>query len=551
MHRLFNTHNIRKTYEADGLWDFETEDGGYKGKITVPSCWETVPELASYKGRAVYRKTMTFGGNVRLSFKGVSHTAEVYCDNRLIARHYNAYTPFHADICTEYGEHEIKIIVDNAYSQDSTLHKENDYYTYGGIIRPMIVEELGSAVIEYIHFEPFRQDGTWKAKIKTAVTGKSGDEDFKLRLSLGEKPFLETDITVTVDETTVFEYEHEFEGVTEYTMDNPVLYTVKAQLYQNETAADDLIDRIGFREIRMDGKRLLLNGTPIRLKGFNRHEDYNSLGSSIPIQAMMRDIALIKGTGANSIRTSHYPNDELFLDLCDEMGILVWEEAHARGLKYEHMSNPNFIPQSYNCIDEMITNHYNHPCIFCWGILNECVSETGFGRSCYKKLYDRISSLDTSRPKTSASNRHSTDSLTDICLDLEDIVSMNMYPLWYNDRKPEDKIAELKKHIALSGNGEKPFIISEIGAGAIYGFRSDTGCKWSEERQAQILDRQLEAVLSDDDICGVFIWQFCDCRVDDSWFHERPKAQNNKGIVDEFRRKKLAYEVVKKHFQMD
>ncbi len=263
----------------------------------------------------------------------------------------------------------------------------------------------------------------------------------------------------------------------------------------------------------------------------------------------MRDIALILDTGANAIRTSHYPNDELFLDICDELGILVWEEAHARGLNEEKMRNPNFIPQSIKCIDEMLFNHYNHPSVFCWGILNECVSNSEFGRECYSTLFEKIEKWDSSRPLTFASNKF----YSDICLDLVDIVSMNIYPLWYESHGKSvlESLDAVKKYIRSTGNDNKPFIISEIGAGGIYGYRSDTEAKWTEERQAKILDEQLNVILADDDISGVFIWQFCDVRVDEGWFMSRPRCENNKGIVDEYRRKKLAFEVVKRHFLQD
>ena len=137
MHRLFKTHKVRNIYEADGLWDFETADGVWKGKLAVPCCWETVPELVNYKGKGIYTKKINLGGNVRFVFKGVSHTADVYVDNKHIKHHYNAFTPFSADVYLEKGDHEIKIVADNAYSKDSALHVENDYYTFGGIIRPM------------------------------------------------------------------------------------------------------------------------------------------------------------------------------------------------------------------------------------------------------------------------------------------------------------------------------------------------------------------------------------------------------------------------------
>ena len=111
MYRLFNTHNVRRVREADGLWDFRTETGSYEGKLAVPSCWEAIPSLASYKGKAEYRKTFTFGGNIRLVFKGVSHTAKLFVDGEFICEHYNAYTEFYADLSLPYGEHEIKFKV--------------------------------------------------------------------------------------------------------------------------------------------------------------------------------------------------------------------------------------------------------------------------------------------------------------------------------------------------------------------------------------------------------------------------------------------------------
>ena len=551
MHRLFETHHVRKYRDLSGLWDFSTKDGSFSDKLAVPSCWEVVPGLAAYKGVGVYKKTFKFGGKARLVFKGVSHTAQVFCDGKKLGDHYNAYTPFYFDVeCTD-GEHEIRVVVDNAYSDASALHVENDYYTYGGIIRPALLEELGDAVVNYVHFTPKKKNGVWCATIAVGIESKCDeDQDITLRLKIDDEYFTEKAVKLGAKEACVVEIEHGFNGVTEYSPEEPNLHLISAELWRDNVAIDDLVERVGFREITVNGKDLLLNGKKIRILGFNRHEDYNSLGSSIPWQAIMRDLALIKETGANSVRTCHYPNDELFLDACDELGLLVWEEAHARGLNEEKMRNPNFIPQSLKCIDEMILNHFNHPSIFCWGILNECVSDNEFGRDCYKQLYDRIASLDSSRPKTSASNKQ----YKDICFDLEEIVSINMYPAWYDffkNASVEYVLDSLIKYVDETGNGNKPFIVSEIGAGAIYGYRTDSECKWSEEGQATILDKQLSAVLSRDDVTGVFLWQFCDVRVDESWFSSRPRCGNNKGIVDEYRRKKLAFETVKRHFKAD
>ncbi|MBR0366058.1 MAG: beta-glucuronidase, partial [Clostridia bacterium] len=289
------------------------------------------------------------------------------------------------------------------------------------------------------------------------------------------------------------------------------------------------------------------NGEPMYMKGFNRHEDYAVDGCAVSLQHMAQDMDLMQDMNANAVRTCHYPNDERFLDLCDERGMLVWEENHARGFVLEQMQNPNFERQCEDCIREMIENHYNHPSIVIWGILNECASETEEGRRMYKKQYEQIRSMDMSRPTTSATCRH----LKDICLDLPDVVSFNMYTKWYID----DDIGAVNDReidwIYESGGETKPIIVSELGAAALYGYRDRSMCKWSEEYQAALLDESLEVYMTDERISGVFVWQFADCRVtpEDGWFATRARCHNNKGVVDEYRRPKMAYDTVKSKFE--
>jgi len=117
--------------------------------------------------------------------------------------------------------------------------------------------------------------------------------------------------------------------------------------------------------------------------------------------------------------------------------------------------------------------------------------------------------------------------------------------------RPVDwQIAAKREEIAAGGGGEKPLIISEIGAGAIYGFHDPLSrCKWTEERQCDILRQQIEAVFAEKAVCGIFLWQFADCRVtEEEWFDKRPLCCNNKGVVDEYRRPKMSYAVVKELF---
>lgn len=553
MLRLFATHEIRRQEElSDCLWDFSTmPDNGepVRGKAVVPGCWENWPGTRTYRGKACYEKEFEAGGNLRLEFKGVSHTADVFLDGKQVAHHYNAYTPFSAVVPgLPEGRHRLKVVVDNSFCVESALHVPNDYQSYGGITRGVALERLGALYIEWLHFTPLLKDGNWYAGVEVKICNL-GAEHFsgKISLRLNGRTITEVSVELAGKEDRIVTMEEvPCPGVSSWNMESPILYKLSAQILDEAgVPVDDLIDRVGFREVRVEGKEILLNGSPVKIKGFCRHEEHPQFGCALPFAAIQQDLLLMKEMGANSVRTSHYPNDEIFLDLCDETGFLVWEENHARGLSEEAMRNPNFERQCEDCIQEMIDAHYNHPSIYIWGILNECASHTEYGRECYEKQLSLIRRLDKSRPCSYASCQFKTD----ICFDLADVVSYNIYPLWYHETPPEEYLKDLYDWVQKDTKGAgKPFLITEVGAGGIYGYRRPDRVKWSEERQAEILEEQLKAILSHEDISGVYIWQFCDCNVCESWFGSRPRTMNNKGIVDEYRRPKLAAETVKRMF---
>lgn len=564
MIRTFTTHRIRKQEELTGkLWNFSPLQGEYAGKqfqVPTPSCWENYPDFGLYRGSGIYTTQFTGEGNLRIVCKGVSHTATVLLDGRCIAGHYNAYTAFSTVVpAVPAGVHTLEIIADNRFSEKSALHVPNDYMSYGGISRPVVLEQVEDIYIEQVHVTPSFRDGYWHARIEVAVqnlsetkpSGQSGGNDssrsIDILVSIAGKT-LALSAQVLPPGRSIHEGELSFTDVTPWQPDTPTLYEVEAVLQKDGQPFDDLIDRFGFREVKTEDKQILLNGKPLRIKGLCRHEDHPQFGCALPFSAMAHDLALIKHLGANSVRTSHYPNDEIFLDLCDEQGILVWEENHARGLSLEQMQNPGFEPQAQQVIREMIEQHYNHPSIYIWGILNECASDTEYGRGCYQRQFDLIRSLDRSRPCSFASCKIKCD----ISLGLPDIVSYNIYPLWYHDTPPGQYLNDLYQWVQKETEGSgKPFLITEIGAGGIYGHRSTYSTKWSEEYQAHALKEQIEAVLAYPDCVGIYVWQFCDIRISEEGWYGRPRTMNNKGILDEYRRPKLCYEVVKKLFEAE
>ena len=551
MIRTFQTHRIRRQQElTESLWHFTALSGENAGKsfpVATPSCWETYPGFGLYRGEGKYETIFCAGGDLRIECKGVSHTANVYLDGALIREHYNAYTPFSVLVKdVPKGEHTLSIVADNRFSPESALHVPNDYMSYGGVTRPVAVEEVNDCYLERIHITPVPENGRWRTHIEATVCNLRETRPVILRVRIaGEEAALTKTLPEGENELAL---ELSFSDVKTWSPETPVLYTAEAQLERDGEAFDDLIDRFGFRKITIRDGRILLNGSPLRIRGLCRHEDHSHFGCALPYEAMMHDLLQIKDLGANSVRTAHDPNDERFLNLCDELGILVWEENHARGLSLEQMQNPNFERQAEEVTREMILDHYNHPSIYIWGILNECASDSEYGKECYRAQFEIIRSLDKTRPTSFASCKLKTD----LCFGLPDVVSYNIYPKWYHDTPVKEYLNDLYTWVQDETDGRgKPFLVTEIGAGGLYGYRTPYASKWSEEYQQKALEEQLTGVLSHPACSGVYIWQFSDIRISEEWWGTRPRTMNNKGVVDEYRRPKLCYETVKRIFERD
>lgn len=540
--RLFKTHHIRRSVLLDDLWEVSVP-GKWKGRVPVPSCLETIPALSSYRGNAEYRTETAFGGNMLLTFSGVSHTAEVFFDGKRLGSHYGAYGAFSFAVpSVADGNHTVTVRADNSFHEDSALHIPNDYYSYLGITRPVSLELIPDVYITYVHFTPSRVNGHWQAEIELELSNiGTKDDTVFASVRVGDDALAMGECRIAAGQTRKITGILDAPHAQSYEKDRPVLYCLEAVLKKDGIPTDDLIDRVGFREIAIDGGRILMNGKPLSLFGFNRHEDYAEFGCALPLQAMMRDIELFRDLGADCVRTCHYPNDERFLDLCDEYGILVWEEGHSRGLDEKKMRHPRFMEQMSLSVSEMQNQHFNHPSIFVWGLLNECATYTEYGRGCCETLIRQIKETDPSRPVTYAGCWIGKD----LCLEYADIVSYNMYPGWYTEDTVKEYIDRVCSWAKNAGGEGKPFIISEIGAGAVYGYHKETEDKWTEEYQDTLIREIIETCTDDPSVSAVFLWQFADCRVDPKFFAGRPKTENNKGIVDIYRRRKLAYRTVR------
>lgn len=239
--RMFKTHKVRKEIYHPPMWEVNLlDEEGNKGQaytMMVPGTWETNPQLASYKGKALYSQNITFGGNVRLNFKGVSHTAYVYVDGHEVAYHYNAYTEFEVVLKNQsYDNHLIEVRVDNSFHEESALHVPNDYYSYGGITRPLIIESLEDIYIGSLRFKPYQREGIWYGQLSIELINLSEDRDeLRLVASLNGVSYDLYEGDLKGGSSFEIVKEVRFADVKKYSLDQPHLYLLSLNLFLTMT----------------------------------------------------------------------------------------------------------------------------------------------------------------------------------------------------------------------------------------------------------------------------------------------------------------------------
>ena len=269
----------------------------------------------------------------------------------------------------------------------------------------------------------------------------------------------------------------------------------------------------------------------------------------MPEGLLVSDIQQLLDMGCNFVRGSHYPQDLRFLDLCDETGICVWNEGIGWQHTEQHLTDPHFIEAQVKHLEEMVAMSYNHASVIMWGTLNESDSNKPACRPTYERFLNTLRQQDSTRPVSYATHRPTED----LCLDLADVISVNAYPGWYTHSIEEIPTAldAITAFVDSQGHSHKPFIISEIGAGAVPGWRDWNESRWTEQYQAQLLEVVIRHLFMDRArACGLAIWLYNDFRTSEETrrIMGRARGFNDKGVVDEYRRPKLSYEMVKRHY---
>ncbi len=501
--------NIPHTWNVDDSYDKRGVDDG----------WDIA--YYYYRGAGWYRKWIKLNEaesnkRIHIHFEAANAVAEVYVNGKFVGKHIGGYSEFKFEITDFVKFNDINLIsvkVDNSYHYDIPPQRA-DYTMYGGIYRDVYLVKTDKVFIEQLLIQtPDVSSNVAKVKISTSLNNKSNFRNLSLRFSIYDPngKLLEIKNQEIFNPSTNQEkYEFDFTTIEKpklWNPDNPVLYKIKAELLSDEKTVDEVTDKFGFRFFRFDAEKgFFLNGKHLRLKGVNRHQDRAGFGWALSNEQHLEDIIMIKSMGANFVRMAHYQQDKSVLDACDSLGLLVWEEIPV----VTSVGRENFKNNAKQMLYEMITQHYNHPSIIVWGLMNETErsqppDDLSWNYDLCLELNGLAKKLDSNRYTTQAQMR---DLGTGI-LKIIDIRGWNRYFGWYYGVF-EDFGKFMDEQKALDPN--QLTLISEYGAGSKKGYHKETPdpSDFTEEWQVMYHRSMLEQLEDRSWIAGACVWNMFD-----------------------------------------
>ena len=539
--------------DLNGSWEFRFEDGkspaqtagaafAATDRMAVPGCYDMMPQWLCRRGTGLYRRTFTLDravDNAWLVVDGMGLVGHFQIDGRDLGTHPYPYARLELETGPlAAGTHTVFAALDNRFDWETLrlARPYYDFYLFGGFYHGVSLRFDNRTL--FVRTRDYRT-GT----VEVEAVGFKGAADFDATLVFDgtnavPAAFRGARATVRVPRFRLWSPEA------------PNLHTVALA----HGAAKPVAVRFGIREIKAADRRLWLNGRPLYLKGANRHESHPQFGAATPDALMVEDIQNLKALGGNFFRGCHYQQAQRFLDYCDEMGVLVWEESLGWGNGKE-LSDERFIAEQLAQTKAMVRTSFNHPSVVIFAFMNEFVSSSKPGKALADRLIAAIRAEDSGRLVTFACCHNAKD----ISHENTDLVSFNTYPGWIGSdagdsanlrrliREDVDKV--VARYRALYP--QKPIIVSEMGTCGVYGQHDPAGAQWTEEFEAEYDGHVLDAVFAHPEIAGIALWQFTDARSyhrGGATIRTKPFAQNLAGLYDGFRRPKAVVPVVKAKF---
>lgn len=325
--------------------------------LTVPGHWGMNNDYSNYTGKGWYRKSITIpkdwtkasDNRYYLKFDGVYHLSKVYLNGQFIGKNRGGFTPFEFDVTDVLNFNEKNVVAvqaDNSSIVGAT-------WNWGGIIRDVTLTKNKDIRIDYqyIHANPDLKEGTALLKLKVKIENNSAE---KRRITVNSKIINDTEIATlngsleiepNSSKDLLLEANLKPEDVELWHFDNPKLYQIETTISEDDVILNERKDNFGIRKVELTDSKMILNGEPVRLAGFNRVSEHRFWGSSEPLEVLEKDVDLMKEAGANFMRIMHGTQNEKLIELCDKKGILLFEEVNVRNLDNNEFS-ANYFPIS-------------------------------------------------------------------------------------------------------------------------------------------------------------------------------------------------------------
>lgn len=430
------------------LCDIGTELSALPGRhwydVELPHDWLINDTSKLYEtGEGWYRRSLPcsaeqLSGRVLLNFDGVYMNSTLFVNGKEVGSWTYGYSAFEHDITDFLHEGENELLLRVSHQSPNTR-----WYSGAGIFRDVMLKLRPAAYIGtngvYIHSAP-QPEGGWTTEVETDVVGDASDIRMLLEVfdpagaSMGG-----------------YGLEAHFDGGHEkftasfnstdpelWSVDDPMLYTLKISLYSGSELLDCVNETFGYRTAEFYPDRgFLLNGEPVKLHGVCMHHDLGALGSALNEAALARQLRIMKEMGVNAIRTSHNMPARQLVQLCDEMGLLVDSEAFDmwEKPKTEFDNHRFFTEHAERDVRSWIERDRNHPCIIMWSIGNE-INDTidPHGLDITKRLYEYVLKYD---PKGNAAptigSNYMGDENAQKCSDVVKLAGYNYSEYLYDE----------------------------------------------------------------------------------------------------------------------
>jgi beta-glucuronidase len=502
--------------------------------IKVPSVWNTQkPEYLYYEGPAVYSRKFKYQNHgesqVVLKFGAVYYEAKVFINGHFVGCHKGGSTPFYVDITQELKEdNRIIVVADNTRKKEQLPTVNTDWFNYGGIYRDVELIRLPKAYIKDFTLS-LAKDSLDTIVCEVEVSDET-DQRAWLKipaLNIEEQVILKGgkgSISLKPEELKLWSPEA------------PHLYDVSITYGE-----DQLNDKIGFRQIRTDGRDILLNNQSIYLNGISLHEESVMNGKAVTEEEILENIRLAKELNCNYMRLAHYPHTGRVAELADELGVMLWEEIPVYWAI--DFGNEKTMEDAENQLTELIKRDKNRASVIIWSVGNEN-PDTDLRLSFMSRLAVKAKALDPTRLVSAACLVNHVDlKIQDRLEAYLDVIGVNEYYGWYEP--------DFNKLIQMLKNSEpqKPVIISEFGGDGVSGHYGSIDELGTETCQENIYKNQVAMFEETPYIKGTSPWILFDFRCPRR--HARfQNGYNIKGLLSaDKKHKKLAFYIMQEFYK--